>query len=191
MITTLLATIVLGLAPQQKLHVTCAVTGEEMEKPVATILYKGAAFDMCCGGCPGAFLKNPEKFLKEDKVKDRTVGVYLFDPVNGYAVKADKAKAGPVVSNGIGYYFTSAENKTEFEANPKKYTVAPAKEALYCPVMKEEVKNISESGGYSDVDGVRYYICCPGCLQSFKADPKKYLNAESAKHIHEVKTVKA
>ena len=192
MITTLLATFVLGLAPQQqKLHITCAVTGEDMEKAGATVLYRGSAYDMCCAGCANPFVKNPQKFLKEDRVKGRTVGVHLFDPVSGYAVKAERAKAGPVVHNGVAYYFTSAENKSAFEGNPKKFTAAPAKEALYCPVMKEPVAKITDSGGYADVNGVRYYICCPGCLGTFKADTKKYTGGDTTKHIKSVQTAKA
>lgn len=189
MITTLIATAIFGLANQQKLHTTCAVTGDEIGKPVATILYKGAAYDMCCGGCPGAFLKSPDKYLKAENVKDKTVGVFLFDPVSGAAVKTDKAPAGPSIYNGVAYYFTSAEDKTTFDADPKKFATAPEKEALFCPVMKEEVKDQAHSGGYADVDGVRYYICCGDCLATFKADPSKYV-ANAAKYVVEAKAAK-
>lgn len=190
MITTLIATAIFGLATQHKLETTCAVTGDTIDKPVATMLYKGAAYDMCCGGCPGAFQKSPEKFLKAENLKDKTVGVFLFDPVSGAAVKADKAAAGPSVYNGVAYFFGSAEDKTAFDADPKKFTTAPDKEALYCPVMKEVVKDEAHSGGYFDADGVRYYICCGDCLATLKADPSKYL-ANAAKYVTDAKVAKA
>ena len=44
--------------------------------------------------------------------------------------------------------------------------------------------------GYADVDGVRYYICCSQCADMLKKDPSKYLDADSAKRIHDVVAVK-
>ncbi|MEA2553542.1 MAG: hypothetical protein QOJ65_1718 [Fimbriimonadaceae bacterium] len=190
MITTLIAFTLLSPAAQA-VHLACPVTGEEIGKPFASINYKGARYDLCCGGCPGPFLKNPEKFLTPEKTKSATFGVGYFDPVSGLGVKADKAEAGPSVYNRVAYYFNSNEDKTTFDADPKKYTAIPAKEALYCPVMKREVSDISKSGGYADVDGVRYYICCGDCAGELKASPSKYLNADSAKHVHDVVAVKA
>ena len=34
-----------------------------------------------------------------------------------------------------------------------------------------------ESSIHADVDGVRYYFCCPGCKDTFLADPAAYLGA--------------
>ena len=195
MITTLLAMAVLSLAPKADgLHLTCPVTGEDIDKPFMVINYKGVAYDMCCPMCPGPFSKDPEKFLTPDKVKDKTVGVGYFDPVSGIAVKPDALRAkedsvGPSVYNGIAYYFQNADDKKAFDADPKKYTEVPAKEALYCPVMQQDVKDLAHSGGYADVNGVRYYICCSQCADMLRKDPSKYLDAKAATYVHDVAPV--
>jgi len=193
MITTLLAfALMSGVTHPQKLSLTCPVTGEEITTPIASFNYKGARFDMCCGMCPGPFEKNPDKYLDPEKVKDHAVGVSYFDPISGQAVKADgKDVIGPSVYHGIAYYFQNADDQKTFDAEPKKYTEVPKKEAIYCPVMKREGYEVSRSGGYADVDGVRYYICCGDCAGELKKDPAKYLDADAAKHVHDVVAVKA
>jgi len=194
MITTLIAVALLGLGQQKKLTITCPVTGEEIKTPFAVINYKGVGYDMCCGMCPGPFSKDPEKFLDPAKLKDSVVGVSYFDPVSGIGVKPNALHAttdsvGPSVYHGVAYYFQNADDQKAFEADPKKYTTIPDKEALYCPVMKEEVKDLSHSGGYADVNGVRYYICCSQCADMLRKDPSKYLDADAAKHVHNVVAV--
>ena len=196
MITTLIALAALGsVTHPQKLSLTCPVTGEDISKPFAVYNYKGVAYDMCCPMCPEPFSKDPQKFLAPDKVKDRTVGVSYFDPVSGIGVKpnAIRAKAdsvGPSVYQGVAYYFENADDQKTFDANPAKYTKVPEKEALYCPVMKEEVNDLSQSGGYADVNGVRYYICCSKCAAMLAKEPDKYLDADAAKHVQAVTAVK-
>jgi YHS domain-containing protein len=194
MITTLIAFALLGVSHPQKLSLTCPVTGEDITTPFASYNYKGARFDMCCGMCPGPFSKNPDKYLDPAKVKG-TVGVSYFDPVSGIAVKPNalRAKAdsvGPSVFQGVAYYFENKDDQKSFDADPKKYTVVPAKEAIYCPVMKQEVSDLAHSGGYTDVNGVRYYICCSQCAAMLAKDPDKYLDADAAKHVHDVVAVK-
>jgi len=191
MITTLIALAMFsGVTHPQKVALICPVTGEDIETPFMVINYKGAKYDMCCGMCPSAFMKNPDKYLDPEKVKDKTVGVSYFDPVSGQHVNTEgKAPAGPSVYQGVAYYFESADDQKKFDGDPKTYTTVPDKEAIYCPVMKQEVPDIAHSGGYTDVDGVRYYICCGECAAELKADPKKYLDADAAKHVHDVVAV--
>ena len=197
MITAFIALALMsGVTHPQKLSLTCPVTGEEITTPFASYNYKGARFDMCCGMCPGPFSKNPDKFLDPDKVKDRTLGVYYFDPVSGMGVKPNALRAktdsvGPSVYQGIAYYFENADDQKAFDADPKKYTKVPEKEAIYCPVMKQEVKDLSMSGGYTDVKGVRWYICCSQCADMLAKDPDKYLDADAMKYVHDVAAVKA
>lgn len=46
-----------------------------------------------------------------------------------------------------------------------------AKEQVTCPVMGGKInKNL-----YADDKGQRVYFCCPGCIESFKKDPERYL----------------
>ncbi len=197
MITTLIAMAMFSMARQTpNLHLTCPVTGEEISTPVAVFNYKGAAYSMCCGMCPGPFSKTPDKFLTPDKVKDKTVGVGYFDPVSGVAVRPNALRpktdsVGPSVYEGVAYFFQNADDKKAFDAEPKKYTVVPPKEALYCPVMQQDVPDLAHSGGYTDVNGVRYYICCSQCAGELKANPSKYLDAKAATYVHDVVAVQA
>jgi xanthine dehydrogenase accessory factor len=43
-----------------------------------------------------------------------------------------------------------------------------------CPVMKHPFV-VSESSPKLEYEGKTYYFCCPGCIEQFKANPKKYL----------------
>jgi YHS domain-containing protein len=43
-----------------------------------------------------------------------------------------------------------------------------------CPVMKHPFV-VTESSPKFEYEGKTYYFCCPGCIERFKADPKKYL----------------
>lgn len=190
MITTLIAMSLMSFT-QQNMTMNCPVSGEDIDKPFATILYKGAAFGICCPMCEKTFMTEPDKYLKPDAVKKKNAGVALFNPITHIRIKPDKDSVGPVLYNGVSYFFNTAEEQKAFESDMKKYTDVPAKEALYCPVMKHEVKDIRASGGYADIDGVRYYICCSPCAAKLAAEPSKYLDETSAKYVHDVVAVKA
>jgi YHS domain-containing protein len=43
-----------------------------------------------------------------------------------------------------------------------------------CPVSGE-VFTVSAESPKVEVDGKTYYMCCGGCTEKFKADPKKFL----------------
>jgi len=46
-----------------------------------------------------------------------------------------------------------------------------AKSQTLCPVMGNAIdKNL-----YVDYEGKRIYVCCPPCVDTFKADPEKYM----------------
>lgn len=44
-----------------------------------------------------------------------------------------------------------------------------------CPVMKGEL-SVDEAEAYSDIEGVRYYHCCPPCQAPFRSNPAKWLS---------------
>jgi xanthine dehydrogenase accessory factor len=55
--------------------------------------------------------------------------------------------------------------------------VAPRAEATAIdPICHMTVAAI-ESSIHADVDGTRWYFCCPGCRTTFLADPAKYVEA--------------
>jgi YHS domain-containing protein len=170
MITILFASIALGPGA-----LTCPMTGESITKSFADIDYNGVRYSMCCGGCPDAFKKDPATALKNEKLKDKTVGVSLFDPVSAVRVVEKDAKGGSEDFNGVRYYFQNAEDKTAFDAEPKKFTATPKKELLYCAVMGHPIKDYATAGGYVDVAETRYYVCCPDCLAALKKDPQSII----------------
>ena len=47
---------------------------------------------------------------------------------------------------------------------------------LICPVMGTTIASKDDAIGYQDHDGKRYYFCCGGCPDQFKADPDKFAN---------------
>lgn len=49
-----------------------------------------------------------------------------------------------------------------------------AEGAVVCPVMKAEIKKPEDAVGHQDFEGKRYYFCCGGCPEAFKAEPAKY-----------------
>jgi YHS domain-containing protein len=50
--------------------------------------------------------------------------------------------------------------------------VADATEQKLCPVMGGEINREL----YTEYKGKKVYFCCPGCEETFKEDPDKYLS---------------
>lgn len=61
---------------------------------------------------------------------------------------------------------------TEDTMEPVAFTNEDGK--LVCPVMGTVIASKDDAVGHIDHDGKRYYFCCGGCPDEFKADPKKY-----------------
>ena len=53
------------------------------------------------------------------------------------------------------------------------------KNQTHCPVMGGEI----DSTAYTDIQGQRVYLCCPGCSASLKADPDKYFKKAAAEGV--------
>jgi YHS domain-containing protein len=68
-----------------------------------------------------------------------------------------------VVVLGVGVAWAE-EGTAQASAELKAQTV--------CPVMGAPFKKDI----YVDHNGKRVYFCCKGCVNSFKADPEKYMN---------------
>jgi len=50
---------------------------------------------------------------------------------------------------------------------------------LLCPVMGSVIESKEDAVGHADHDGKRYYFCCGGCPDEFKANPEKYAEGAS------------
>jgi len=172
----MILSLVLSLAlvqSQDKLSpITCPMTGEAVGTPAGLIDFAGTRYEMCCAGCPEGFKKDPAAAIKAAKAKDKdkTYGIFLFDPISNARIDAKAAKASSDYKS-TRYYFATADEKTTFDADPKKYAAkAPKKEVLYCPVAGHAIKGYAAAGGFIDIDGTRYYTCCTNCLAKLKAD---------------------
>jgi YHS domain-containing protein len=186
MLSILIAT--LSLAPQA-ISLSCPLMDAPVRPDENAMDFGGIRYALCCGGCVSAMTSNPRMVVKGIEEKKGTFGFSLFDPVSGERVPLKKAKATATFKN-IAYVFASEANRATFEASPVKFTKAPEKEAVYCPVMNHAVKSVAASGGFVDHEGVRYYVCCPNCLAALKADPAKFVgNAKGA--VQAVKVTKA
>ena len=177
MITLAIASLVLA---QGAATVVCPMTGEASPSTGKAIDFKGVRYTMCCGGCDTPFKKDPVKALKSDTLKGKLVGVSLFDPISGARMTEKAAKGVSSDFNGVRYYFASIDEKAKFDAEPKAFTKAPEKEALYCAVMGHELKDYATAGGYVDIENVRYYTCCMDCNAALKKDPSLAAKAKSA-----------
>ena len=80
---------------------------------------------------------------------------------------------------GQTYFFSSKGAKRLFDLRPGRYTNSGAEQKI-CPVMGGKINK----SVYTDYQDKRIYFCCPSCIETFKADPHRYLkkiNEESNK----------
>jgi YHS domain-containing protein len=177
MIVTALALFTVGAFAHQETPaptpITCAIMGGDAKAGGGAVEYKGVRYDFCCPSCVGAFQANPTHAIMSDKVKGKTIGTFLFDPVSGARITDAQGKATEDY-NGVRYLFLSNDEKKTFDAEPAKYVAIPAKEALFCPVEKEKISSYMAAGSYRDYEGVRYYFCCSGCPEEFTKKPADY-----------------
>lgn len=170
MLTTLIASVVLGAPTPPPL--SCPVMGNKVSEGQVMVDYNGVRVSFCCAGCDASFEKDPAKYLANTKGK--TVGTFLFDPVARTRIVPNKAEGGWSDYKGIRFFFTTAANKAAFDKDPGTYGVMPKQEALQCPVSREKMKSYLDAWAYQDVKGVRYYICCGGCVPTFAGNPGNY-----------------
>jgi len=60
-----------------------------------------------------------------------------------------------------------------------KTPTAPGQPQTKCPVMHGDINKDL----YVDADGKRIYVCCEGCLEAVRKDPKKYVKDLEAQGI--------
>lgn len=159
----------------------CPVAGSPISIDSPAVDYRGVRYQTCCMNCMGAFQKDPAACVSAEKNQKKVVGVSLFDPISGLAITAKKAKGGFSDFAGTRFYFANPGGKTTFDADPKKYGTIPAKESMFCPVLKVDLKNYYGAHGFVDFEGVRYYACCANCFGQMKAGMAKFAPNAAAK----------
>lgn len=172
MITAAIALFAISL-PMQDASLVCPIMGQAVNAKSPSVMMNGIKFSFCCPGCDSKFKKDPKGSLAAAEKKGWLAGESLFDPMTGSRITADKAKS-KADFRGIRYYFASPQGASAFTAEPAKFAAVPAREALFCPVMKKAVAGYDKASGYADHDGVRYYFCCAGCDVKFKANPASF-----------------
>lgn len=65
---------------------------------------------------------------------------------------------------------SSSGAKTQTLKSPE----AKIGDKLICPVMNSKFE-VKEDTLYTEIDGKKYYVCCKGCIEPLKTNPKKYL----------------
>ena len=195
-------------------EVNCAVnSGAKVNVEAATKAGKYADYEytryyFCCGGCPNAFDKDPEKFIKNAGVQLQKIA--LPDEL-ACAVMADhKVKLAEATEkklfadhNGRRFYFCCAGCEPTFKADPAKFAKAASvslgqialPKEVNCAVNTGAKVNVAaaiEKKAYADHNGRRYFFCCGGCPEAFKKDPAKFAaNASVPSPKREVKQAKA
>ncbi|MEX2244530.1 MAG: YHS domain-containing protein [Fimbriimonadaceae bacterium] len=173
MISALALTLAVGMTAVDEKPLVCPIMGSPVSKDAPRVEYAGTSFGFCCAGCDAGFGKDPKAALKKNEKSASPIGEFLFDPVSHKRIKKEQAK-GTVDFQGVRFHFATEENMKAFQADSKKYALAPKKESLSCPVMGEAIATYSAASEYVDYEGVRYYICCAGCTPAFEKNPAKY-----------------
>jgi YHS domain-containing protein len=73
---------------------------------------------------------------------------------------------------------TEVSTPVPTESTPAAFT--NAKGEIVCPVMGTVIASADKAVGHQDYEGKRYYFCCDGCPDQFKADPAKYATGKDA-----------
>jgi len=167
--TFLLMAALSAMTAEDKPLVCAVMTDNAVNNKAAGMEYAGTKYTFCCGMCPGAFKKDPAKYVKTAAESDMVIGTSLFDAVTGARIDLKKAKFSSDYK-GTRFWFNTADEKATFDKNPAKYGTTPAKESMVCAVSGEAIADYGTSAGYVDFEGVRYYACCEGCFPTLKKD---------------------
>lgn len=189
MMTTLAVICSLAMAQATSPALACPVMPDHAVPAEAkAVEYRGIRVQFCCPGCEPKFAANPEKYLAEAAAANKVVGQFLFDVTSGELLNMRRATYHHTYK-GVRYSFSKQENFNKFKANPGRFVDnAPKKEALFCPVMKEAVASYGSASHFVDYNGVRYYLCCGGCVEPFRANPGNFIR-NAANYVKEPKVI--
>src|SRR5687767_12345073 len=171
-------------------ELNCAVnSGAKVNVEAATkagkyVDYEYTRYYFCCGNCPKAFEKDPEKFAKAEGVSLQKIALpdELACAVMGdHKLKLAEATEKKLYKdyNGKRYYFCCAGCPPSFEKDPEKFAKSasvslgqiPLPKETACAVMSGSKVNPADALAkklYADHNGRRYFFCCAGCPEAFK-----------------------
>lgn len=109
----------------------------------------------------------------------------VVDPVCGMTI-APEDSVGHVEREGKTYHFCSSSCKEKFQADPLRYTVgaseAAAPQLHHDPVCGMDIES-KDATGTLEHEGKTYHFCGNSCVDKFKADPKRYLEAPQLQKV--------
>ncbi len=107
------------------------------------------------------------------------------DPVCGISVDPQRA-AGRAVFDGKMYYFCNPTCEARFRATPEKFLATPDPFAVFgstAQTARDPVCGMSvepqKAKASAEYKSRMYYFCCQACADRFKADPERFLKAET------------
>jgi YHS domain-containing protein len=93
------------------------------------------------------------------------------------------------------YYHCCAGCSEKFTANPAKHlkdfyipanVVKSDKDGQHFQcVVSGEMGLVDTKTDFAEIDGKRYYFCCPDCKPKFEKNPGKYIRSKHKEHNHE------
>jgi len=164
------------------------VTGEVVNAAAATIDFKGIRYMVNSKAEKSQFVANPDQCLASPKLSVLLVGVDQFDPVTGVRVDLAHARGGYSDVASTRYWFATAVEKTQFDADPTKFDQIPPKEALVDATTKMPLSGYADAGAYVDCMGVRYYLKSADSIPTFQA-AEQTLAARIADKVTDPKAV--
>lgn len=138
---------------------TCPVSGEPITSKEVKGEFFGRTVYFCCPDCLETAKKQPAAYIKKTQAEQ---------------VAAIKTMMPTEHDHHAGHEMASAQDKAK-ESEVKFLGKGDGIET--CPVTGEPVnKNLK-----SEVDGITFYVCCEGCIETVKKNPAAYLKKAEKK----------
>ena len=74
----------------------------------------------------------------------------------------------------ITIFGLTSDNKPEAAKQSYNSPEVKTGQSTSCPVMGTKF-TVNEDQKYAEVDGKKYFVCCPACIEKIEKDPDKYL----------------
>lgn len=171
------AVIAMALIGQQ--DTICPLRTKRPTTGVMAADYGGRRIFVCCDQCLKNITRNTDKIIDRSIKDGLLIGEFLFDPITHKRIVGKKAPY-QTTHKSFKVYFATENDLKSFQAEPDKFWNHPKKEALTCPINGTPIKNLADTAGYKDVEGVRYYACSPDCFEKLETSDKVVENASNS-----------
>jgi YHS domain-containing protein len=152
-----------ALADDVGKQVTCPVMGSSFKvtKDTKYAMVNGEPVYFCCGGCPAAFAKDPERYLAK-------AGVANCPVMAENAVTPNKDLRA-LVNDNTYLYFCCGGCPAAFAAAPEKYLTTDLRD----PVSGQTFK-VAAGQPHMEYKGVHYFFASADTKSTFEKSPDKY-----------------